>query len=55
MIHLHDELPLFQWAALRLRRPAPAIVRRIAARGRISTLHATAFVEANAIGPAGAR
>jgi hypothetical protein len=48
---------LFQWAELqaRLRRPVPVIVRRIAIRSRISNLHAAAFIEANGIGPAGAR
>lgn len=39
----------------RLRRPLPAIVRRIAIRGQVSHLHATAFCEANGIGPGGAR
>lgn len=39
----------------RLRRPPPAIVRRVAIRGQVSDLHATAFCEANGIGPAGAR
>jgi len=48
---------LFQWAALqdRLRRPLPAIARRIARRAGITDLHALAFVQANGIGPAGAR
>jgi hypothetical protein len=49
--------PLFAWADLqqRLRREAPAIVRHVAIRGRVSHLHALAFIEANGIGPAGAR
>lgn len=54
----YHQLPdLFQWAAVqeRLLRPVPRIVRRVALSARVSELHARAFVEANGIGPAGAR
>jgi hypothetical protein len=46
---------LFEWAAAQVRRPVQPIVRRVALRGRVSELHAIAFVQANSIGPAGAR
>lgn len=52
---LPDLGPLFQWARNQeLRRSTPAVVRRIARVGRISTLHAIAYCEANGIGLAGA-
>ena len=55
MHNLHQDLPLFQWRAAPASKPIPIVVRRVAIRARISNLHAAAFIEANGIGPRGAR
>ena len=57
MSNLAELGPLFQWAEAqgKMRRSIPPIIRRIARHAGISHLHAAAFIEANAIGPVGAR